>query len=64
MRRTLALNLLAFAVLAALVEAGGQVHYWWTTGASLRTRSLQSLEDAPVRRRTARRVVEQRRLRG
>lgn len=46
MRRTLALNLLTFAVLAALVEAGGQVHYWWTTGASLRTRSLQYLEDA------------------
>ena len=46
MRRTLAFNLLTFAVLVALVEAGGQIHYWWTSGASLRTRSLQHLEDA------------------
>lgn len=46
MRRTLALNLLTFALLVALVEAGGQFHYWWTTGASLRARSQQYLEDA------------------
>src|SRR6187399_1320992 len=46
MRRTLALNLLTFAVLVTLVEAGGQIYYWWTSGASLRTRSLQYLEDA------------------
>jgi len=45
-RRTIAFNLLTFAVLVALVEAGGQAYYRWTSGASLRARSLQYLEDA------------------
>jgi lysophospholipase L1-like esterase len=47
-RRTLALNLVTLAALVALVEAGGQIYYWWTSGASLAARSRQYLEDARV----------------
>ena len=46
MRRTIALNLLTFAAIVALVEVVGQLHFRWTSGAWLRARALQHLEDA------------------